>query len=316
MERLKSLYFKAMAIYDDYRSYVPSFSSAALSFYLIILLIPATTIIAVVTSSLHISVEILEMAIKEFIQPTYADMLLNTLKSSSLNTVSLLVLFWSIYAVSRGVGNIYDISKKMYSTDGDNESVISWYIYVFKVTLLLLATLITSIVLLATGPISKIFNFLYGIAVCRFVLLYVIMVLFFMAIYMIVPRERVTYHEALQGALVTSGGLVILYIALNIYFKYADLTSLYGPLTSICVILFVFDWASEIFYVGMYLTHIAFLRRKNVKWLEKILKKENQKEMALTEKEDQEEKAAEILRRTVEDQEKTLQESLEKKEKK
>ncbi len=39
----------------------------ALSFYLIILLIPTMTIIAVVTSSLHISVDILEMAIKEFI---------------------------------------------------------------------------------------------------------------------------------------------------------------------------------------------------------------------------------------------------------
>lgn len=313
---MKDIYTKAMAIYDDYRSYVPSFSSAALSFYLIILLIPATTIIAVVTSYLHVSVEILEMAIKEFIQPAYADMLLKTLKSSSLSTVSVLVFFWSIYAVSRGVGNIYDISKKMYSTQDSNESVVSWYMYVFKVTILLLATLITSIVLLATGPISKIFNFLYGIALCRFVLLFVIMVLFFMAIYMIVPRERVTYHEAMQGALVTSGGLVILYIALNIYFKYADLTSLYGPLTSICVILFVFDWASEIFYVGMYLTHIAFLRRNNVKWLEKILERKNQEEIVLTREENLEETARTVLRKSLKKISKRNQEDQEKKEKK
>ena len=313
---MKDIYTKAMAIYDDYRSYVPSFSSAALSFYLIILLIPATTIIAVVTSYLHVSVDILEMAIKEFIQPAYADMLLKTLKSSSLNTVSVLVFFWSIYAVSRGVGNIYDISKKMYSTQDSNESVVSWYMYVFKVTILLLATLITSIVLLATGPISKIFNFLYGIAYCRFALLFIIMVLFFMAIYMIVPRERVTYHEAMQGALVTSGGLVILYIALNIYFKYADLTSLYGPLTSICVILFVFDWASEIFYVGMYLTHIAFLRRNNVKWLEKILERKNQEEIVLTKEESLEETARTVLKRSLKKISKRDQEDQEKKEKK
>lgn len=313
---MKDIYTKAIAIYDDYRSYVPSFSSAALSFYLIILLIPATTIIAVVTSYLHVSVEILEMAIKEFIQPAYADMLLKTLKSSSLSTVSVLVFFWSIYAVSRGVGNIYDISKKMYSSQDKNESVVSWYIYVFKVTILLLATLITSIVLLATGPISKIFNFLYGIALCRFVLLYVFMVLFFMAIYMIVPRERVTYYEAMQGAMVTSGGLVILYIALNIYFKYADFTSLYGPLTSICVILFVFDWASEIFYVGMYLTHIAFLRRNNVKWLEKILKTKDQEEMALTKEEKLEETARTVLRKSLKRISRKKQEGQEKKEQK
>ena len=311
---MKDIYNKAMAIYDDYRYYVPSFSSAALSFYLIILLIPATTIIAVVTSSLHISVEILEMGIKEFIQPAYAEMLLDTLKGSSLNTVSILVFIWSFYAVSRGVGNIYDISKKMFAVEERSESVIVWYIYVFKVTMLLLGTLLISIVLLATGPISKVFHFLYGIAFIRFILLFVIMVLFFMAIYMIVPRERITYHEALQGAFVTSGGIVILYIALNYYFKYADLTSLYGPLTSICVILFVFDWASEIFYVGMYLTHIAYLWRNNAQWQEKILERVNQEEKALTKTENLEGIAVKgstrglikAIRKKIEDQEKTL----------
>jgi len=316
---MKDIYNKAMAIYDDYRYYVPSFSSAALSFYLIILLIPATTIIAVVTSSLHISVEILEMGIKEFIQPAYAQMLLDTLKGSSLNTVSILVFIWSFYAVSRGVGNIYDISKKMFAVEERSESVIAWYIYVFKVTMLLLGTLLISIVLLATGPISKVFHFLYGIAFIRFILLFVIMVLFFMAIYMIVPRERITYHEALQGAFVTSGGIVILYIALNYYFKYADLTSLYGPLTSICVILFVFDWASEIFYVGMYLTHIAYLRRNNAQWQEKILERVNQEEKVLTKTENLERIAAEAstrglikaIRKKIEGQEKTLTRNLE-----
>ena len=49
---MKDIYNKAMAIYDDYRYYVPSFSGAALSFYLIILLIPTMTIIAVYTASL------------------------------------------------------------------------------------------------------------------------------------------------------------------------------------------------------------------------------------------------------------------------
>ncbi|WP_295252972.1 YhjD/YihY/BrkB family envelope integrity protein [uncultured Catenibacterium sp.] len=310
---MKDIYNKAMAIYDDYRYYVPSFSSAALSFYLIILLIPATTIIAVVTSSLHVSVEILEMGIKEFIQPAYAEMLIDTLKGSSLNTVSVLVFIWSFYAVSRGVGNIYDISKKMFSIEERSESVIAWYIYVFKVTMLLLGTLLISIVLLATGPISRAFHFLYGIAFIRFVLLFVIMVLFFMAIYMIVPRERITYHEALQGAFVTSGGIVILYIALNYYFKYADLTSLYGPLSSICVILFVFDWASEIFYIGMYLTHIAYLRRNNAQWQEKILERVNQEEKVLTKTENLEGIAVKAstrglikaIRKKIEDQEKT-----------
>ncbi len=177
---MKDIYNKAMAIYDDYRYYVPSFSGAALSFYLIILLIPTMTIIAVVTSSLHISVDILEMAIKEFIQPAYAEMLIDTLKGSSLNTVSVLVFIWSFYAVSRGVGNIYDISKKMFAIEERSESVIAWYVYVFKVTILLLGILLISIVLLATGPISKAFHFFILLAfTLYFILLFLIMVLFF-----------------------------------------------------------------------------------------------------------------------------------------
>ena len=107
---------------------------------------------------------------------------------------------------------------------------------------------------------------------------------------------------------------MILYIALNYYFKYADLTSLYGPLTSICVILFVFDWASEIFYVGMYLTHIAYLRRNNAQWQEKILERVNQEEKALTKTENLEGIAVKAstrglikaIRKKIEDQEKTL----------
>ncbi len=96
-------------------------------------------------------------------------MLIDTLKGSSLNTVSVLVFIWSFYAVSRGVGNIYDISKKMFALEERSESVIAWYVYVFKVTMLLLGILLISIVLLATGPISKAFHFLYGIAFMRFV---------------------------------------------------------------------------------------------------------------------------------------------------
>lgn len=88
------------------------------------------------------------------------------------------------------------------------------------------------------------------------------MVFCLMSIYLIVPRIRIHYGDAFQGALVASALMLVLYYGLNIYFRFADFQSVYGPLASIVVILFVFDWAAEIFYIGMYITNILHLRRE------------------------------------------------------
>lgn len=82
-----------------------------------------------------------------------------------------------------------------------------------------------------------------------------------MSIYLIVPRIRIHYSDAFQGALVASALMLVLYYGLNIYFRFADFESVYGPLAFIVMILFVFDWAAEIFYIGMYITNILHLRR-------------------------------------------------------
>ena len=82
-----------------------------------------------------------------------------------------------------------------------------------------------------------------------------------MAIYLIVPRIRIHVSDAFQGALVASALMLVLYYGLNIYFRYANFQSVYGPLALVVMILFVFDWAAEIFYIGMYITNILHVRR-------------------------------------------------------
>lgn len=88
------------------------------------------------------------------------------------------------------------------------------------------------------------------------------MVFCLMCIYLIVPRIRVCFSDAFQGSLVAGALLLVLYYGLNIYFQFADFQTVYGPLALIIMILFVFDWAAEIFYIGMYITHILYRGRK------------------------------------------------------
>lgn len=258
---MKHFYDKCVEIYDDYRAVVPSYAAAALSFYLLLIIVPAFSLVAVGTSLLNIDMSLIENIIQQIVMPEYSAMIIDVLESRSVNTVALVTMIISIYTVSRGVGNIYEISKNMYQEDRD-ESLISYYIYTFKVTIFLLLLFIGIIAVMALRPLAYIFNILYSLFGIRHIFLYFLMVFCLMSIYMIVPRIRTHHSDAFQGALVASALMLVLYYGLNIYFQFADFQSVYGPLSFIVVILFVFDWAAEIFYIGMYITNLLHLRRK------------------------------------------------------
>ena len=208
----------------------------------------------------NIHMTILQNIIEQFVVKEYAQMLIEILQSRSFNTVALVTILVSIYTVSRGIGNIYEISKRMYQPDAD-ESIIGFYLYTIKITIYLLLLFIGVIGITAIGPLAYIFNFLYSYAAIRHILLYFLICFCLTGIYMIVPRMKIHYSDAFQGALVASVLLLILYYALNIYFQFADYQSVYGPLASIVIVLFVFNWTAEFFYVGMYITNILYFRR-------------------------------------------------------
>lgn len=258
---MKLLYERCIQIYDDYRLVVPPYAPAALAFYLLLILIPAFSLVAVGASFLRVDLTMVEDLISKIIMPEYADMLLDILKSKNVNTVALVTMIASLYTVSRGVGNMYEVSKNMYKPECD-ENIISYYIYTIKITIFLLLLFIGIIAVLAIGPLAYIFNILYSLYGIRHIMLYFIMVFCMMSIYLIVPRIRIHYADAFQGALVASALMLVLYYGLNIYFRFADFQTVYGPLAFIVVILFVFNWAAEIFYIGMYVTNLLHVRRK------------------------------------------------------
>ena len=121
---MKLLYERCIQIYDDYRLVVPPYAPAALAFYLLLILIPAFSLVAVGASFLRVDLTMVEDLISKIIMPEYADMLLDILKSKNVNTVALVTMIASLYTVSRGVGNMYEVSKNMYKPTSD-ENIIS-----------------------------------------------------------------------------------------------------------------------------------------------------------------------------------------------
>lgn len=263
MEKVREIASLVYEIYNQYRKYVPAYASAALAFYLLILIVPAASILAMASHLFHVDLGMLEKFLETYIQPEYSRMIVSVLNRSSANISSIIILGFALYAVSRGVGNIYIISKDLFRTKNDEEeSLLDYYKYVFKVTILLLLAMMTIIFLLVSGPFSRIFNTLYGFAIFQYIIMYWLLVLFFMTVYMIVPKAHIDHHDAYIGAIVASSGIVIFYIFFKIYMHFANYQNVYGPLASIVLLLFVFNWSSEVFYIGMYVTHIQYLRRK------------------------------------------------------
>ncbi len=258
---MKTLYERWMKIYHDYRRVVPSYAPAAHSFYLLLILVPAFSLVAIGVSLIEVDLSLIENMISRVMRPEYDEMLLEVLKSRNVNTVALVTMIVSLYTVSRGVGNIYEISKNMYRPM-KKESIVSYYLYTIKITVFLLLLFIGIIAILAMKPLVYLFDVLYSFYGLRHIMLYFIMVLCLMWIYLIVPRTRVYYADAFQGALVAGSLMLILYYVLNIYFQFVDFQTVYGPLAFIVVILFVFDWVAEILYVGMYVTYILYDRRQ------------------------------------------------------
>ncbi|MBO6047861.1 MAG: YihY/virulence factor BrkB family protein [Erysipelotrichaceae bacterium] len=246
---------------SDYRTYVPAFSGAALSFFLLVLIVPATTIIALTASIFNVDLSILTTVLQEYLGE-FASIVTSVLENASFSFSSVVILAISIYAISRAVGMIYQISKRMFPTDKyNNENIIFYYVYVISVTVVLLAMFSTMIVVIGLGPIARVFNIFYGYIVFRVVLFAIIAFFFFFVLYKIIPRTTIYAEDIARGALFTTIGLGGFYIFVMIYFHFANFSNVYGPLASLILILFVFNWGSEIFYIGMYVIHLRVLMR-------------------------------------------------------
>ncbi len=259
---MKEFYSRCIQIYEDYREAVPSYASAALAFYLLLILVPSFTLIAIGTSFLNLDLTFLENIIKGIVMPEYSSIIIEVLETRSFNTVAFVTMIISLYTVSRGVGNIYEISKHMYG-DSEDESIFGYYIYTFKITIYLLLLIIGLIAVLAIKPLAYIYDILYPLFGVKHIILYFFMVFALMSIYLLVPRVKIHYSDAFQGALVASVLMLVLFYGFNIYIEFANFQSVYGPLAFVVIILFVFNWAAEIFYLGMYITNILHLRRSS-----------------------------------------------------
>jgi len=262
VKMMKAYYQKAATIFSDYRHYVPSYAPAALTFYLIILIVPAISIVAFATSLFHFNSNMLVNLLEQYLTSSYAIMLVDIIKNPTISLGSFVVFALSLYAISRGVGNVYQISKELFpDAKNDEDTIIGYYAYTFEITIVLLLFAIGFVFFIAIGPIAAFFDVFYDYLLLRQILLFSLFILFFSLIYKLIPKPHIFLNEAIKGAVVTTLGDIILYFIIRYYFKNVSFSNVYGPLASIVMVFFVLNWGCEIFYVGMYVTHLFYEKR-------------------------------------------------------
>ena len=107
-----------------------------------------------------------------------------------------------------------------------SELVIAWYVYVLEGDNAVTWYIIDFYCITCNRTISKHFIFIRDCIYALCPIYFLLMVLIFYGYLYDTPRERITYHEALQGAFITSVDSDFK-IALNYYFKY-EILHLYG----------------------------------------------------------------------------------------
>ena len=154
---------KALTFFSEFSESFPAYSSAALAFYIIILSVPALTIIALASTLFHIDLATLQDILERFLMPKYAKMLSKVLTNKTISLSTIMILAFSVYAVSRGIGAIYTMTKKLFPLDElTKEGVFHYYLYTIRITIFILLSAISLIIVLAIGPIARIFHVFKG----------------------------------------------------------------------------------------------------------------------------------------------------------
>ena len=236
---INNIYIQINYKISNYRRKVSKNASISLAYYLIMSIVPICSLCAFLSSLFNIDLSNLEVLLTEYLTPEFSNIVTSSLTAKHISISSMVVLIISLYVVSKGINQMYEISKTLFNYTSNRNFIVERMITVFKTLIvLILLMLITS--LLAFIPIINSFINLSNI----FILLSLI--------YKIIPGVKVAWIDTMKGTAIASILLLLLILGLKYYFSISDYTTVYGPLASFVVIMITFMFVSEIIYIGMY----------------------------------------------------------------
>ncbi|WP_297670846.1 YhjD/YihY/BrkB family envelope integrity protein [Thomasclavelia sp.] len=249
---IANLYIQINHIIIDYRNKVNKNASISLAYYLIMSIVPICSLCAFLASLLNIDLSNLEVLLTEYLTPEFSNIVTSSLTAKHISFSSMVVLIISLYVVSKGIDQMYEISKTLFNYASNRNFIVERMITIFKTLIvLILLMLITS--LLTFIPIIDSFINLSDSISFNNSYLFLVLFISLSLIYKIIPGVKIAWIDTLKGSTIASILLLLLILGLKYYFSISDYTTVYGPLASFVVIMITFMFVSEIIYIGMYI---------------------------------------------------------------
>lgn len=269
MTFIHKLWAHAKDIVRDYRYKVHENAGICFAYYLIMSIFPICSLLSFFAAVFNVDLSIMTKILEKFLTPEFSKFVVAAIVSTDTSATSLIVIGISTFVVSRGIHQLYGISKNMFPPVHDRTNVIEQVFTILK-TLTVFILLLVIIAILTFFPIilSSIetnHHFLLDEAI----LMFSFMIIFFL-LYKIIPDVHVHVMDITIGSAVASFLMVILMNILQLYFSIADYQSVYGPLASVVVIMISCTFVAEVIYIGMYAMFEAHMYRLIIEMTKEI----------------------------------------------
>ena len=257
---IQRLYYRINNRVLDYRYKVNKNASLCFAYYLIMSIIPICSLFAFFASILNVDLGTLEQLLKNYLTPEFSNIIIASLKSSHITLSSIIILFISLFVVSRGINQLYGISKNLFPSAHQRNIIIEQLLMLLK-TIAVFVLLLLIISILTIIPLINYFINFKDILVLGDLYLFLVFFIILFLLYKIIPDVHVHIFDIVKGAFCSSILMLILLSALEFYFSIADYTSVYGPLASVVVIMISFSLIAETIFIGMYIMFEAHMKR-------------------------------------------------------
>ncbi len=256
---------RCISIYRYYSERVTREDTTSLSYYLLLSIVPAITLIVLIADGLSLDAVMIQEVLSRYLTLEMSTFIMTLLARPQTHYLSYVSFAICLYVASQGFYSMQVIMDRLYERD-EEDTVVTYLkqrgISMFN-TLLFIMLLMGLIFVMAIVPtVHSLFDIELVSKAGKYITLFGFMSLIMLMLNLIVPTFHLKIKEVILGSLLSAGAILAITYGLSIYIRYASYETLYGPLASVAIALLALNLISNAIYAGVCLNAYLYDRKK------------------------------------------------------
>lgn len=239
---------KIINIFKYYRLHIHLEDTTSLSYYLILSLIPALTVLAFLAQRLQIDITVVSDYIYSIFTPEIGTIIKSALFDSRVNYLSIVAIGISIFVCSKGIYRLIRKVNELYHYQ--NAPYFKLRVHALIDTFLLFVLMLGMIVIVGIVPVIDNFLHLNIVYLLKYAGGFIFLFCMLLIVFYLVPTQKVKLKDIWGGALVSTILFVLIIFGINLYLNFVNYKNIYGSFASIAVLLLTCDFFAKGLYLG------------------------------------------------------------------